>query len=110
MIITFGRMKGGEKNLWVGWILNPFFLSSWIGAPLHYWNSVAWSISTQVGFYFMFPSIARVVKRRLHREEGGSLLVSVVANGNANGKENVDKKQVQTTGAVNETDGTFFFP
>ena len=46
----FWQNASGEKHLWVGWALNPLFLSSWIFAPLHYWNSVAWSVSTQVGF------------------------------------------------------------
>jgi peptidoglycan/LPS O-acetylase OafA/YrhL len=75
----FWQNASGEKHLWFGWILNPFFLSSWIFSPLHYWNSVAWSVSTQVGFYFMFPFIARAMKKRLAREEGG-LAVSVSAS------------------------------
>ena len=58
----FWQNAFGEKHLWVGWLLNPLFLSSWIFAPLHYWNSVAWSVSTQVGFYFVFPFVARVMK------------------------------------------------
>jgi len=65
----FWQNESGEKHLWAGWIANPFFMSSWIFSPLHYWNSVAWSVSTQVGFYFVFPCIGRRVKRALAREE-----------------------------------------
>ena len=61
--------KSGVVNLWLGWILNPFLMSSWIFAPLHYWNSVVWSVSCQAGFYFMFPFIARRIKRKLDEEE-----------------------------------------
>ena len=76
----FWQNASGEKHLWVGWALNPLFLSSWIFAPLHYWNSVAWSVSTQVGFYFVFPFVARVMKARLAKEEGG-----LAVSGNASG-------------------------
>ena len=76
----FWQNAFGEKHLWVGWLLNPLFLSSWIFAPLHYWNSVAWSVSTQVGFYFVFPFVARVMKARLAKEEGG-----LAVSGNASG-------------------------
>ena len=76
----FWQNASGEKHLWVGWLLNPLFLSSWIFAPLHYWNSVAWSVSTQVGFYFVFPFVARVMKARLAKEEGG-----LAVSGNASG-------------------------
>ena len=51
----FWQNKSGVLHLWAGWALNPLFLHSWIFAPLHYWNSVGWSVSTQVGFYFLFP-------------------------------------------------------
>ena len=78
----FWQNASGEKHLWVGWLLNPLFLSSWIFAPLHYWNSVAWSVSTQMGFYFAFPFVARLMKRRLAREEGG-LAVAAHASGAA---------------------------
>lgn len=78
----FWQNASGEKHLWVGWLLNPLFLSSWIFAPLHYWNSVAWSVSTQMGFYFAFPFVARFMKRRLAREEGG-LAVAAHASGAA---------------------------
>ena len=72
----FWQNASGEKHLWVGWALNPLFLSSWIFAPLHYWNSVAWSVSTQVGFYFLFPFVARRMKRQLAKEEGGLAVAS----------------------------------
>jgi len=91
-------------------LLNPFFLSSWIGSPLHYWDSVGWSISTQVGFYFMFPRIARAVKKKLYLEEGG-LVVSVRHTAHTKEGESNDKtknkkgeKQIVTTGALQETD------
>ena len=65
----FWQNASGERHLWAGWILNPFFLHAWIFAPLHYWNGVAWSVSTQVGFYFLFPTVARRAKRLFAREE-----------------------------------------
>ena len=34
--------KSGVINLWLGWILNPFLMSTWIFASMHYWNSVTW--------------------------------------------------------------------
>ena len=97
----FWQNASGEKHLWFGWILNPFFLSSWIFSPLHYWNSVAWSVSTQVGFYFMFPFIARAMKKRLAREEGG-LAVSVSASVTSSSDET--RATTKTTGAVTETE------
>ena len=97
----FWQNASGEKHLWFGWILNPFFLSSWIFSPLHYWNSVAWSVSTQVGFYFMFPFIARAMKKRLAREEGG-LAVSVSASVSSSSDET--RATTKTTGAVKETE------
>ena len=83
----FWQNASGEKHLWVGWALNPLFLSSWIFAPLHYWNSVAWSVSTQVGFYFLFPFVARRMKRQLAKEEGGLAVSSGAGSvsGNASG-------------------------
>lgn len=42
---------------------------AWVFAPMHYWNSVTWSVSCQAGFYFLFPFIARRVHRILDAEE-----------------------------------------
>jgi peptidoglycan/LPS O-acetylase OafA/YrhL len=107
--LTTTRLKT-DTLFYPSQLLNPFFLSSWIGSPLHYWNSVGWSISTQVGFYFMFPRIARAVKKKLYLEEGG-LVVSVRHTAHTKEGESNDKtknkkgeKQIVTTGALQETD------
>lgn len=65
----FWQNKSGVLHLWAGWALNPLFLHSWIFAPLHYWNSVGWSVSTQVGFYFLFPALARRFRAKRLAEE-----------------------------------------
>lgn len=65
----FWQNKSGTINLYLGWALNPLLMSAWIFAPLHYWNSISWSVSCQMGFYFVFPFLARWMKRKLDNEE-----------------------------------------
>ena len=77
----FWQNKSGTLHLWAGWALNPLFLHSWIFAPLHYWNSVGWSVSTQIGFYFLFPALARRFRAKTLAEETSRDVSSDVETG-----------------------------
>ena len=55
---NFWQNKSGEVNLIMGIALTPFLMHSWIFS-LCYWNSVCWSLSCQLGFYFCFPWMCR---------------------------------------------------
>jgi peptidoglycan/LPS O-acetylase OafA/YrhL len=55
---NFWQNKSGEVNLIMGIVLTPFLMHSWIFS-LCYWNSVCWSLSCQLGFYFCFPWMCR---------------------------------------------------
>ena len=55
---NFWQNKSGEVNLIMGIALTPFLMHSWIFS-LCYWNSVCWSLSCQLGYYFTFPWLAR---------------------------------------------------
>lgn len=57
----------GIYDKWVSIIPNALLLQSWIPslASVFSWNSVSWSISTEIFFYAMFPlMLALVLKRR----------------------------------------------
>ena len=55
---NFWQNESGEINLIMGFVLTPFLMHSWIFS-LCYWNSVCWSLSCQLGFYFCFPWMCR---------------------------------------------------
>ena len=57
---NFWQNKSGEVNLIMGIALTPFLMQSWVFS-LCYWNSVCWSLSCQLGYYFCFPWMARKV-------------------------------------------------
>ena len=61
--------KSSEYHMWAGWILNPFFMHTWIFSSMHYWNAPMWSVSTQCGFYFLFPFLARRMLKKIDKEE-----------------------------------------
>ena len=61
--------KSSEYHMWAGWILNPFFMHTWIFSSMHYWNAPMWSVSTQCGFYFLFPFLARRMLKKIDEEE-----------------------------------------
>ena len=99
----FWQNASGERHLWAGWILNPFFLHAWIFAPLHYWNGVAWSVSTQVGFYFLFPTVARRAKRLFAREEEELLTREKFTPSDATDASSEDVEAADKTTAAGDT-------
>ena len=65
---NFWQNKSGEVNLIMGIVLTPFLMQSWIFS-LCYWNSVCWSLSCQLGFYFCFPWLCRKLNARVAKLE-----------------------------------------
>ncbi len=41
----------------------PLLLESWFPSVLYFWNVVAWSLSVEVFFYFVFPFAMRLLQR-----------------------------------------------
>jgi len=61
---NFWQNKSGEINLILGIALTPFLMQSWVFS-LCYWNSVCWSLSCQLGYYFCFPWLTRKINARM---------------------------------------------
>ena len=69
----FWQNKSGTLHLWAGWALNPLFLHAWIFAPLHYWNSVGWSVEHADWILLPLPALARRFRpRRSPRKPRGT--------------------------------------
>ena len=73
---NFWQNKSGEINLILGIALTPFLMQSWVFS-LCYWNSVCWSLSCQLGYYFCFPWLTRKINARMASVEE-KLDVSIV--------------------------------
>jgi len=72
---NFWQNKSGEINLIMGIVLTPFLMHSWIFS-LCYWNSVCWSLSCQLGYYFTFPWLSRKLNMWSKRFEENAAKVS----------------------------------
>ena len=65
---NFWQNKSGEVNLIMGIVLTPLLMQSWIFS-LCYWNSVCWSLSCQLGYYFCFPWLTRKLNALVRKFE-----------------------------------------
>jgi peptidoglycan/LPS O-acetylase OafA/YrhL len=73
---NFWQNKNGEINLIMGLVLTPFLMHSWIFS-LCYWNSVCWSLSCQLGFYFCFPWMCKQLASLEEKIEEQALMSSI---------------------------------